>query len=719
MIPFLIYLFESGMCLALLFLVYFLFLRKETYFTFNRIYLISILVLSLLLPLLHLNFTFPRSKSLEQGIEERNRIKSYYENLIALTDPEYTKSFTLPFREEPPVNFIESGESPYLNNQQDAVKTIANNATIKNKTGFWVEINWARLLLILYLFGMLFFTVRLLLLFRWLRQTIKKYGSTSKSGVNLVQMDEEVPPFSFFRFVFLNRETASHSGFNQILSHEKVHISQRHSYDLLLAHAITIIQWFNPFAWLINKAMKTNHEYIADRNVVEQGYELFDYQSLLLKQIISIRSVELVNNFNLINIKKRIAMMTKIKSGLAAQLKALVVIPAAIFLFFFFAEVTFAQEEVTLTFKDETKQIEGFWQRVGDEGYGQFVSLKDNKMAILEDDGTYKEMEYFGVEHFQTKNTTIFVRPYESINGKLSEIKFMNVKTGNPGFVPVVSYILRGNELIIDWNRTKITRFKKVKARNTIELRTNKLDNNFVSVSTDYYRISDDPANTYFIFMNSKGKIKIEQDRSDFVVETQNVDLADFPAQIKKAKNLGDPFDAPDKIPILVIDAKCEMGYVNAMYHKLREMDELRHILSVTPKDEKVPEVFYHNVGIPRLLPPKDAKLMEEKKVEASGMKIIRIDVNKGVTPTEAASIFEKEIQKDKKFVVLFKYNNETTYKDYMAILDAFYLNIFTKRDKLAKEKYDLPYNDLAKAHQKEIRKSYPMVITERNVDME
>jgi hypothetical protein len=161
------------------------------------------------------------------------------------------------------------------------------------------------------------------------------------------------------------------------------------------------------------------------------------------------------------------------------------------------------------------------------------------------------------------------------------------------------------------------------------------------------------------------------------------------------------------------------MEYVNMIYSKLREMGELRHMLSVKPKDKKVPEIFYHNVGIPRLLPPKDAELLEEEEVEKSGMKIIRIDLNNGITPEKAASVFHEEIQKDKQFVVLYIYNNETTYKEYMAILDEFYQAIYAKRNKLAMDKYKLGYDDLAKAQQKEIRQSYPMVITERNVDQE
>jgi|GEM_PF-671943 len=707
MIRFLIYLFETGMCLTLLFLVYFIFLRKETYFTFNRIYLLSILVLSFALPLLHMNITLPGSGSMESRVNEIRNVKDYYERLIAMTDPDYRNSFTKAFKVNETAGFEESGQAFYPGNDQ--VENVPNSAIqdTKIKTGFWVDMNWARVLLILYLLGTLFFTVRLLLLFRWLRQTVNKYGSANNDGVKLVKMDEEVPPFSFFRFVFLHNETSSHSGFSQILAHEKVHITQRHSLDLILAHALTIIQWFNPFAWLINKAMKTNHEYIADRSVVEQGYELFDYQSLLLKQMISIRSVELVNNFNLINIKKRIAMMTKIKSGLAAQLKALVVIPAAMFVFFFFAEITFAQE----TPQDLKKEVQGFWKNTNENTFGEMINFKGDEIQILDRNDEFKTMNFELIDaddkevqnYFQDHQIPkIYKNPEE-----VSEMLLISKNTKTPVFIN-----LKGDKMTVQWSwGMEACTYQRLAVNNSLEFETKSIDKDFNSVSTSYYRISDNPENTFFLLMNRKGEMLVDGERTT---------IENLPTRIQSIKSQGDPFTASEKIPIVVVDARCLMADVHALYQKMREMNELRYILSVKPTDTKVPEVIYHNVGIPRLLPPRDAVLMEEEAVEKSGMQIIRVDLTKdATTPQWAASTFNKEIQADKKYVVLLSYQNSTGYKTYLEILDEFYKSIFAKRNELAQEKYQLAYDDLAEAHQKEIRKSLPMIITERDVDVE
>ncbi len=710
MIRFLIYLFESGMCLTLLFLVYYLFLRKETYFTFNRIYLISILIFSLLFPLVHLNISLPKSNVLENQVKEISKFKSYYENIIALTDPDYLQSFTKPFQEKEMDEFDEMEGVTFSSQNSTILNTLSEENIRNKKTGFWANLHFARILLILYLLGILFFAVRLISLFKWINQTIKKYGSTNENGVIMVKMDEEVPPFSFFRFVFLNREAVSLSGFGQIVAHEKVHINQHHSLDLLLAHAITIFQWFNPFVWLINNAMKTNHEYIADRNVVEQGYELFDYQSLLLKQIISIRSVELVNNFNLINIKKRIAMMTKIKSGLAAQIKALIVIPAAIFIFFFFAEITFAQSTLGWDSKDLTKELQGFWKNVDDNTYGEILNFKGSKLQILESVDTYRELE---IQFLIGRVASDREAYYETEISKYA--KDINELTASFHTLPLVPHkskliplILKEDKLIMSWGPDKVSIYNKVKGNSSLACFSKSIYEDFEPTSTSYYRISENPEKTFFLFMNKDGQMFLdgEQIESTKLIE-----------KIKEVKQKGNPFGADEKVPIIAVDARCEMAYVNVLYRKLREMDELRHILSVNPLDKKVPEIFYHNVGIPRLLSPKDAKLMDEDEVEKSRIKIIRVDLTEGITPEIAAAIFENEIQKDKKFVAFFYYENATTYKEYLLILDEFYQIIFAKRDELALEKYNLGYDDLAKTQQKEIRKSYPMVITERNID--
>jgi len=336
MAKFLIYLFESGLCLTLFYLGYIIFFRKETYFTFNRVYLIGAMVLALIMPLSSVSIDSIQSSILSETIFKVGQFRSYYEELILLTDPDYAVS-----HENDKLSTFFAGSKSETALRQEQKKS---------------SFSLIKVFYYAYLIGLLFFMVRLIALMIQLARTIHRNQTIKEKDYTLVLLSDEVPSFSFLRWIFINKEALSNSEFEQVLEHEKVHVKQKHTVDLLLAHIIITFQWFNPLTWRIQKSIKSCHEYIADRHVLNQGHKLFDYQSLLLSQLISIRSVELVNNFNLLSIKKRIAMMNKIKSGRLAKLKAIVVLPLLAVVFLFFANMTkgkFISENVNETINPE------------------------------------------------------------------------------------------------------------------------------------------------------------------------------------------------------------------------------------------------------------------------------------------------------------------------------------------------------------------------------
>ena len=89
MTRFVIYLFETGLCLSLLYLAYWLFLRKETYFNFNRLFLVGSIILSLTLPLVHLNFMIRQESSMEEPATGILKFRNYYQELIGMIDADY------------------------------------------------------------------------------------------------------------------------------------------------------------------------------------------------------------------------------------------------------------------------------------------------------------------------------------------------------------------------------------------------------------------------------------------------------------------------------------------------------------------------------------------------------------------------------------------------------------------------------------------------------
>jgi biopolymer transport protein ExbD len=258
------------------------------------------------------------SSKLQEPIHRINQFKSFYENLISLTD----------------VEDLYGENSNFINNSISHKTDNSINLMNLDKTPALYKV-----ILFIYLLGAMFFFIRFVYLLICLKMFSKRYPAEKIDGYKVFVTNDKTTYFSFFNYIFINKNRLSPLDFNKVFAHEKIHAKQKHSLDLLFAQILSIVHWFNPMAWRIHKSMKIVHEYIADRKVVEQGFELFDYQSLLLSQLVSIRSVELVNNFNLLSIKKRIAMMNKIKSGRIARLKALIIVPIIIAVFFVFTDM--------------------------------------------------------------------------------------------------------------------------------------------------------------------------------------------------------------------------------------------------------------------------------------------------------------------------------------------------------------------------------------------
>ncbi|MBU1014276.1 MAG: M56 family metallopeptidase [Bacteroidetes bacterium] len=271
---FVIYLIQSALCLGSLYLIYWFFLKKDTFFTANRFYLISSIILSFVLPMF--------------------KVPVFYDNsdvvyVVALEAITVT------------ADKIESG--------------IAQNLTLYQSV------------LIVYLTGASIFLLRFIFQLLQLAFLIRKFGVTKLDGLKIVKINSKYSPFSYFNFIFLNEQNFNDKNLKNILDHEKIHIRQKHSVDLIILEALTIIQWFNPFIWLYKTSLKGIHEYLADEGLLAGGMNKTNYQNLLLSHTVGLQINDLTNNFNQSLIKKRFIMMTKMQSKKFARLKMLLVIP--------------------------------------------------------------------------------------------------------------------------------------------------------------------------------------------------------------------------------------------------------------------------------------------------------------------------------------------------------------------------------------------------------
>lgn len=278
MISFLLYLVESGVCLGLLYLIYTFFLSKETFFKTNRLYLLFSIPISFIIPLLNMPSPFLTAPTLE---------------------PQNISS---------PI----SGVSAH-------------------------SLSFGHFIGIVYLLGVVFFLTRFGYKIVQLSTLIRKYGYQKCGKLNLVYIEEDTAPFSFFNYFFLNKSNISQHDLLRIIDHELVHINQHHSIDLIIIELLTIVEWFNPFVRPYKKSLKETHEYLADNQVIAQGCSRAKYQLLIFEQHVGMNLFEFVNNFNHSLIKRRITMMTKGKSKSWAKSKFLLMIPVICFLVLAFA----------------------------------------------------------------------------------------------------------------------------------------------------------------------------------------------------------------------------------------------------------------------------------------------------------------------------------------------------------------------------------------------
>ncbi|MDZ7743140.1 MAG: M56 family metallopeptidase [Bacteroidota bacterium] len=302
---FLLYIAQVAVSLIVLYLVYWLFFRKDTFYKLNRFFLITSIIIALLIPAF--NFSFDAQQQ---------------ENVFVVV-----------------------------------LDTITISANQSNQM-FYENLNIFQGILIAYLTGVFIFSLRFLFELYQILILIRKNRKTKRPGFTIVHLEKKYSPFSFFAYVFINKENSKADELHKILDHELVHVKQAHSLDLILLELLSIFQWFNPAVWLYRKSLKETHEFLADEELINQGYDISAYQKALLNHALGIQLNDITHNFNYSILKRRILMMTKQKTKTSGLLKYLAVLPVLAFLFAGFACSNMAEENPAeeLSKAEETKE---------------------------------------------------------------------------------------------------------------------------------------------------------------------------------------------------------------------------------------------------------------------------------------------------------------------------------------------------------------------------
>ena len=162
---------------------------------------------------------------------------------------------------------------------------------------------------IIYFSGIILLGFRFIFSLAKIFRLTRESETTALEKATIVFVPETMPVFSFFHFIFIPKTIYQSAQAKAMLDHERIHIRQKHSIDLMLLETLKVFQWFNPFLYLIRKEVKENQEFLADAGVEFSGQNIQFYQHMLFQQATGIRINPVVNHFSYSLLKKRMMMM--------------------------------------------------------------------------------------------------------------------------------------------------------------------------------------------------------------------------------------------------------------------------------------------------------------------------------------------------------------------------------------------------------------------------
>ena len=294
MFNFLVYLAESALCLAALYLVYKVAMSNDTLHRLNRVLLLGSVVLSAVLPLCRLKI-----------------IREY--DPVPIAEPLGLEEFAVAEAVELGIDYI---------------------ALLKD------------LAVVIFILGVAFMLVRLAVgIYSVWRLIHSGEMSVIEEDVTLTVVSQLSSPFSWFGHIVASQSDVQEYR-RMILSHELAHIRLHHSWDVMAVDLALCLWWFNPAMWLLRRELQSLHEYQADEAVLDEGVDAKTYQMLLIKRAVGSRLHSVANCLNHSNLKKRITMMCKNQSSRWAATKALLVVPMVAVALSAFATTVYVPREL-------------------------------------------------------------------------------------------------------------------------------------------------------------------------------------------------------------------------------------------------------------------------------------------------------------------------------------------------------------------------------------
>ena len=492
------YLLKASGIIMILFLFYHIFLKNETFFKSIRGYFLIGLLIVISIPLIE--------------------IPIYVEQV--------------------------SSQLNLLNYQE-----IAQTSHLEKNTFDWIHV-----ITLIYLLGVIFFSLKFIIQLTSLAILLSKHPFIKQDGYYFVETSKISSPFSFFNIIIYNRSQFSSEELNQIMNHEKIHVSHWHSFDTILAHLLVITLWFNPFVWLYKKAVLQNLEFIADSLALKQTSNQKLYQLTLLKTCGATYCTEITNNFYNSLIKKRIIMLNKNQSKNKNQWKYALLLPLLIAFVATFNTKIVAQEkkttEITITVidliidknsTDESLKNESAFFKTEHDIVLSFKGIKrntDNEITAIKIDAKGKGLS----AKFENKGTNPIHPIKLSFDSESNFLNISNISKAKKGSYSYKTTVNSDVEFIgdpeneeeyifvtTDGDKTTWTSKNKKEEKNVkieilkkSDLKDKKLrktkEIHIISDSEDEVEINKDEENNIFIIKNDNDSIHKMSKKGNLVV---------------------------------------------------------------------------------------------------------------------------------------------------------------------------------------------------------
>lgn len=274
------YLLKLSLSLALVFLFYRLVLQNLTFYHWNRWYLLLLTAMSFVIPLADVSAWLQERPDAPLPV-----VTQYIPQLDRLTNAD-----------------------------------LAHPPAVSEPLAPW------NLLLVVLLLGMGVLLVKSGFQFFSFVRIRQSARLISDHDISIYQVNADILPFSFGRSIFLNQALHPEEDLQEIIRHEFVHVRQGHTIDVIWMELVCLLNWYNPFAWLLRRDLRQNLEFIADSQVLQSGTDKKQYQYLLL-QVTGGPAFRLGHQFNFSSLKKRIIMMNKMPSSRPHLAKFLFLLP--------------------------------------------------------------------------------------------------------------------------------------------------------------------------------------------------------------------------------------------------------------------------------------------------------------------------------------------------------------------------------------------------------